>query len=89
MVTGGGRRVHLVGYGDTVADLAPDAEITVAMDTPFLLLEGASPTRVATYSSSQASMRALAAVIAGAAAAPGRSPVPLTGLRASGCSGAP
>jgi beta-N-acetylhexosaminidase len=89
VVTAGGRRVHLVGYGDTVADLVPHAEITVGMDTPFLLREAASPTRVATYSSGQASMRALAAVIAGAAAAPGRSPVPLTGLRASGCSGRP
>jgi beta-N-acetylhexosaminidase len=59
------------------------------MDTPFLLRDAASPTRVATYSSSQGSMRALAGVIAGTAPARGRSPVPVTGLRGSGCSGTP
>jgi beta-N-acetylhexosaminidase len=89
LVEAGGERVHLVGYADSVEDLAADAAITVSVDTPFLLQEAASPTRLATYSSSQASMRALAAVIAGRAKAPGRSPVPLTGLRASGCAGAP
>jgi len=41
--------------------------------------------KVATYSSTQVSMRALAQVIAGAATAPGRSPVPVSGLPASAC----
>jgi beta-N-acetylhexosaminidase len=85
VVTSGGTQVHLVGAFDTGTDLAPDAAVTVAMDTPFLLLETGSPTCVATYSSTQASMRALAAVLAGTARAPGRSPVPLPGLRTDGC----
>jgi beta-N-acetylhexosaminidase len=70
-------RVHLVGYGDTGPDLAADATVTVAMDTPYLLARSASPVLLATYSSSQASMVALAAVLAGHATASGRSPVPL------------
>jgi beta-N-acetylhexosaminidase len=70
-------RVHLVGYGDTEPDLAADATVTVAMDTPYLLARSASPVLLATYSSSQASMVALAAVLAGHATAPGRLPVPL------------
>jgi beta-N-acetylhexosaminidase len=89
VVDSGGARIHLIGYLDAVGDLAPGAAVTVAMDTPFLLSQADSPVRVATYSSSQASMRALAAVIAGTARAPGASPVPVTGLRASGCQGSP
>jgi len=69
--------VHLVGYGDTAADLAAGATVTVAMDTPYLLAPAPSPVLLATYSSSRASMVALAAVLAGHACAPGRSPVPL------------
>jgi len=69
--------VHLVGYGDTAADLAAGATVTVAMDTPYLLATAPSPVLLATYSSSRASMVALAAVLAGHACAPGRSPVPL------------
>jgi beta-N-acetylhexosaminidase len=69
--------VHLVGYGDTAPDLAADATVTVAMDTPYLLASAPSPVLLATYSSSRASMVALAAVLAGQAPAPGRSPVPL------------
>jgi len=69
--------VHLVGYGDTAADLAAGATVTVAMDTPYLLATAPSPVLLATYSSSRASMVALAAVLSGHACAPGRSPVPL------------
>jgi beta-N-acetylhexosaminidase len=71
--------VHLVGHGDTFADLAADATVTVSMDLPFLLAEASSPVRVATYSSTPASMRALASVLAGAATAPGRLPVAVPG----------
>jgi beta-N-acetylhexosaminidase len=74
-----GPLVHLVGYGDTAEDLAADAAVTVAMDTPYLLASAASPVLLATYSSSRASMVALAAVLAGHALAPGRSPVPPRG----------
>jgi beta-N-acetylhexosaminidase len=74
-----GPLVHLVGYGDTAEDLAADAAVTVAMDTPYLLAAATSPVLLATYSSSRASMVALAAVLAGHAPAPGRSPVPPRG----------
>ena len=33
----GGTIVHLVGYGDGAKDLRPDAAVTVAMDTPYVL----------------------------------------------------
>lgn len=77
--------VHLVGWGDSRGDLRSGAAVTVAMDTPYILREATSPVLVATYSSSQVSMRALAAVIAGTASAPGRLPVAVSGLPASAC----
>jgi beta-N-acetylhexosaminidase len=85
VVSSGGQRVHLVGYGDGSDDLVSGAAATVAMDTPYLLRSASSPVRVATYSSTQVAMEALAAVIAGKAAAPGRSPVAVTGLPRSAC----
>jgi len=75
---GGAAGVHLVGYGDGAEDLAPDATVTVAMDAPYLLAKSRSPVLLATYSSSEASMVALAAVLAGHAVAPGQSPVPVS-----------
>jgi len=85
VVPSGGSRVHLVGYGDGTGDLAGGAAVTVAMDTPYVLAASDSPVKVATYSSTRVAMHALAAVIAGKAAAPGRSPVPVNGLPASAC----
>ncbi|MEV4637486.1 glycoside hydrolase family 3 N-terminal domain-containing protein [Actinoplanes sp. NPDC049548] len=81
----GGTVVHLVGYGDKRTDLSPGAAVTVSMDTPQLLSAATSPALVATYSSSRLSLTALAAVIAGKAKAPGRSPVPVAGLPRSAC----
>jgi len=81
----GGKVVHLVGYGDGKADLNAKATVTVAMDTPYILAQAASPVRMATYSSSPLSMEALAAVLAGKAKATGRSPVAVTGLARSSC----
>ncbi|OLB64106.1 MAG: glycoside hydrolase family 3 [Actinobacteria bacterium 13_2_20CM_2_72_6] len=81
----GGTRIHLVGYGDTSADLAPGAAVTVAMDLPAVLARATSPVRLATYSSTQASMTAVAAVIAGKAPARGRSPIDVPGLPRSAC----
>ncbi|MFF5292707.1 glycoside hydrolase family 3 protein [Paractinoplanes globisporus] len=81
----GGRVVHLVGYGDSPADLDPAAAVTVMMDTPYLLAAAKSPTLIATYSSSKLSLTALAAVLAGKAKAAGRSPVAVPGLPASAC----
>ena len=80
-----GAVIHLAGYGDRAIDLDPDAQITVLMDTPYLLAAARSPTLIATYSSSRLSLTALAAVIAGRAPAPGRSPVAVTGLPRSAC----
>ncbi|MEU5935923.1 glycoside hydrolase family 3 N-terminal domain-containing protein [Micromonospora sp. NPDC047187] len=81
----GGTMVHLVGYGDGAKDLSPDAAVTVAMDTPYVLADAKSPTLLATYSSSRASMTALAAVLAGKARPGGRSPVAVPGLPATTC----
>jgi beta-N-acetylhexosaminidase len=81
----GGTVVHLVGYGDEAKDLSPDAAVTVMMDTPNLLSAAKSPTLIATYSSSELSLTALANVLAGKAKAPGRSPVPVPGLPPSAC----
>jgi beta-N-acetylhexosaminidase len=75
----GGRTIRLVGYGDKTVDLDPAAAITVLMDAPYLSQVAKSPVLVATYSSSKLSLTALAAVIAGKAEAPGRSPVALGG----------
>lgn len=85
VVPSGGTVVHLVGYGDGAADLRADAAVTVAMDTPYLLAGAKSPTLLATYSSSRASMAALADVLAGRTRPPGRSPVPVKGLPATTC----
>ncbi|MEO3769562.1 glycoside hydrolase family 3 N-terminal domain-containing protein [Micromonospora sp. B9E7] len=81
----GGTIVHLVGYGDGANDLRPDAAVTVAMDTPYVLTGAKSPTLLATYSSSRASMTGLAAVLAGKARPSGRSPVTVPGLPATTC----
>nr|WP_249998195.1 glycoside hydrolase family 3 N-terminal domain-containing protein [Actinoplanes sp. M2I2] len=81
----GGAVVRLVGYGDKSVDLDPAARVTVMMDTPHLLASSRSPVLVATYSSSKLSLNALAAVLAGKAQAPGRSPVAVTGLPRTAC----
>jgi beta-N-acetylhexosaminidase len=84
-VGAGGPEVRLVGYGDGSSDLSGAAAVTVAMDAPFVLRGGKSPVLLATYSSTQASMTALAAVLAGTAPAPGRSPLEVPGLPRSAC----
>jgi beta-N-acetylhexosaminidase len=85
VVPSGGTKVHLVGYGDGDGDLSGDADVTVAMDTPYVLAKAKSPTLLATYSSGRASMTALANVLAGKARPAGRSPVPVSGLPATTC----
>jgi beta-N-acetylhexosaminidase len=77
--------VHLVGYGDTAQDLDNSADITVAMDTPYILANATTKTRMATYSSSAASLGALAAVLAGKAEPTGHSPVDVRGLPRTAC----
>ncbi|MEE6262260.1 glycoside hydrolase family 3 protein [Plantactinospora sonchi] len=85
VVPSGGTVVHLVGYGDGVGDLRGDATVTVGMDTPYLLGRARSKVLLATYSSTAASMTALAEVLAGRAKPTGRSPVPVSGLPRSTC----
>jgi beta-N-acetylhexosaminidase len=85
VVTSGGTEVHLIGYGDGTGDLSPSAAVTVAMDTPYLLRRSTSEILLATYSSAQVSMEALASYLAGKAAAPGRSPVAVSGLPRTAC----
>ncbi len=85
VVSSGGQVVHLVGYGDGTGDLSSGAAVTVSMDTPYVLRSAQSAVRISTYSSTQAAMTALAAVIAGKAKATGRSPVAVTGLPRSAC----
>jgi len=84
VVDTGGSVVHLVGYGDGVADLVP-ATVTVSMDTPYVLEKATSAVRMATYSSTRAAMEAAAAVIAGKANAAGRSPVAVGALPRTAC----
>ncbi|MCA2218476.1 glycoside hydrolase family 3 protein [Jidongwangia harbinensis] len=81
----GGKVVHLVGYGDRTTDLALSADLTVAMDTPYLLAASRSPMLIATYSSSPLSMTALANAIAGKTRPTGRAPVPVPSLPRTAC----
>ncbi|MEV2238714.1 glycoside hydrolase family 3 N-terminal domain-containing protein [Micromonospora sp. NPDC049891] len=85
VVPSGGTVVHLVGYGDGAKDLRSDAAVTVAMDTPYVLASAKSATLLATYSSSRASMTALADVLAGKTRPTGRSPVKVPALPPTTC----
>ncbi|GHJ45150.1 beta-N-acetylhexosaminidase [Catellatospora sp. TT07R-123] len=85
VVETGGSVVHLVGYGDAKADLNTEAAVTVAMDTPYLLGQSNAKALVATYSSSDLSMDALAQVLAGKAKPTGRAPVEVAGLPRTTC----
>jgi len=87
VVSSGGQLVHLIGYGDGTAELVGGAAVTVGMDTPYVLRSATSAVRIATYSSTQVAMEALAAVLAGKATAVGRSPVAVPGLPRSACAG--
>jgi beta-N-acetylhexosaminidase len=85
VVNSGGVIVHVVGYGDTAADLRGDAAVTVTTDTPYVLAGARSPVLLAAYSADGSSLAALADVLAGRAAAPGHSPVAVNGLPRSSC----
>jgi len=84
-VGAGGAVIRLVGYGDKPGDLDVHADVTVMMDTPYLLSSAKSGTLLASYSSSKLSLNALAAVLAGKARATGRSPVSVAGLPRTAC----
>ncbi|GIF68357.1 beta-N-acetylhexosaminidase [Asanoa ishikariensis] len=85
VVPSGGRVVHLVGYGDGTADLSKTADVTVGMDTPYILGKAKSPNVLATYSSTPDSLKALAQVLAGKQKPTGKSPVDVPGLPRSVC----
>jgi beta-N-acetylhexosaminidase len=85
VVTSGGTLIDIVGYEDGRNHLAKGAAVTVAVDTPYVLRYATSKVRIATYSATPASMTALAAVLAGRAAAPGTSPVAVAGLPRTAC----
>lgn len=82
---GTGTQVHLTGYGDGPGDLAAGSDVTVGMDTPYLLRQVKSATVLAAFGANRYAMRAVAAVLAGAEKAPGRSPVPVGGLPRTAC----
>jgi beta-N-acetylhexosaminidase len=85
VVPSGGRVVHLVGYGDGAGDLNPAADVTVGMDTPYVLGAARSPNVLVTYSSTPDSLKALAQVLAGKQRPTGKSPVAVPGLPRSVC----
>ena len=85
VLSSGGMLISLIGYTDGKSLIAAHAAITVEMDTPYELRYATSPVKIATYSTSEASMTALAAVIAGKATATGQSPVPVVGLPPTAC----
>ncbi|GGJ76253.1 beta-N-acetylhexosaminidase [Pilimelia anulata] len=86
-VAADGTPVHLVGYGDGPADLNPDAAVTIALDSPRVLAAARSPVLLAAYAGTPGALRAAAAVLAGRAPAPGRSPVAVEGLPRTSCPG--
>jgi beta-N-acetylhexosaminidase len=73
---GSGPLVSLIGFGGSPAapeTAAPD--VAVALDAPWPLADSAAPAKIALYGRSQGAFDALAAVLAGKAAAPGKLPV--------------
>jgi beta-N-acetylhexosaminidase len=72
----GGTTVSLRGPGAGPAS----ADVVVALDTPYLLGGSAAPVRLALFGDTPGAMTALVDVLTGQAAAPGRLPVPVTGV---------
>lgn len=68
---GDGPLVSLIGFGGKPAT----ADVAVALDAPWPLADSAAPAKIALYGRSQGAFDALAAVLAGKAAAPGKLPV--------------
>jgi len=82
LAVGSGPVVSLIGYGGRPAG----GDIAVALDAPWPLQDAAAPVKVALYGRSQAAFDALAAVLAGKAAAPGKLPAAVGSFPAgTGC----
>ena len=79
-----------LGTGTTVELLRPGqgpygAQVSVALETPYLLASTGAPTKVALYGDTPGAMDALVAVLTGEADAPGRLPVDVDGVERPGC----
>jgi beta-N-acetylhexosaminidase len=70
LATGSGPLVTLIGYNGRPAG----GDIAVALDAPWPLGASSSPTKIALYGRTQGAFDALASVLAGKAAAPGKLP---------------
>ncbi|MDQ3424512.1 MAG: beta-N-acetylhexosaminidase [Actinomycetota bacterium] len=82
LATGSGDTIALLGYGAAAAS----ADVVVATDTPYVLTDSrAAVARIATYGETPGAMRALVEVLLGRAPAPGRLPVPVSGVPSRGC----
>ena len=69
------------GYGGGPVE----AEVAVAVDTPYPLGASVAPVRLATYGVTPGAMSSLVDVLVGRAAAPGQLPVDVPGLERRGC----
>ncbi len=76
-----GTTIGFAGYQDA----APRAEIAVATDTPYVLGSVRASVKLATYGDTPGAMSALLDVLLGRARAPGTLPVPVSGVRRTGC----
>ncbi|OLT20083.1 hypothetical protein BJF81_06295 [Ornithinimicrobium sp. CNJ-824] len=79
-----------LGTGTTVELLRPGqgpygAQVSVALETPYLLSASGAPTKVALYGDTPGAMDALVAALTGDAPAPGRLPVEVDGVERAGC----
>ena len=82
LAIGAGPVVSLIGYGGVPAQ----GDIAVSLDAPWPLLDSAAPVKVALYGRSTGAFDALAAVLAGKAAAPGKLPAAVGSFPAgTGC----
>ena len=82
LALGSGPLVNLIGYGGRPAG----GDIEVALDAPWALAGSPAPVRLALYGRSDAAFDALAAVLAGKAAAPGNLPAAVGNIPAgAGC----
>jgi len=77
----GGTRVAFAGYGD----LSVQGDVVVAVDSPYVLGRSRATVKVATYGDTPGAMAALVDVLTGRARGPGRLPVPVAGVRRTGC----
>jgi beta-N-acetylhexosaminidase len=79
---GAGPLVTLIGYGGGPAK----GDVAVALDAPWPLAQSAAPTKIALYGRTPGAYKALLAVLAGKATAPGKLPAAVGPYRpGTGC----